>query len=147
MKIRIIYIAVLLSFTCYSDSELIPDTDAIDSDSLNMSLQDVFKWKRGLVTLESIPCPEDISGLVIERGINIGQVICLTPENFGVLLLSAKPVDAFDESISAWHYAPWHDVRFEVDGMPYYMSLFLGGRGFLTLPDGKTGAFSFDHPE
>lgn len=147
MKIRIISIAVLLSFTCYSDTEPIPDTDAIDPDSLNLFLQDVLIWKRTLITLESIPCPEDISDLVIDRGINIGQVACLTFENFGVLLLSAEPVDAYDESISAWHYAPWHNVRFEVDGMPYHMSLFLGGRGFLTLPDGRTGAFSFDHPE
>lgn len=147
MKIRMIFITILLSFACYSDSETIPDIDVIDPDSLNLSLQDVHIWKRTLITLESIPCPEDISGLVIERGINIGQVICLTPENFAVLLLSAEPVDAAGESISAWHYAPWHDVRFEVNGMPYLMSLFLGGRGFLTLPDGRTGAFSFDHPE
>lgn len=147
MKIRIICITVLLSFACYSDSEPFPDTDVIVSDSLNLFQQDVLIWKRVLITLESIPCPEDISGLVIERGINIGQVIPLTPEDFYILLLSAEPVDAFDESISAWHYAPWHDVRFEVDEMQYHMSLFLGGRGFLTLPDGRTGAFSFDHPE
>lgn len=147
MKIRIFCITVLLSFSCYSDSESIPDSAVIDPDSFYLSQQDVLIWKRELITLESIPCPEDISGLVIERGINIGQVISLTPESFSVLILSAEPLNAAGESISAWHYAPWHDIRFEVDEMQYHMSLFLGGRGFLTLPDGRTGAFSFDHPE
>jgi hypothetical protein len=100
-----------------------------------------------MTELQQFPASGVVSNVSISRGLNTKQVAPLTTVNFLPLLDSARALDPTDENIRAWHYAPWHTVTFSAPDGQYQMSLFLGGRGFLRLPDGNVGPFEFEHPE
>lgn len=63
------------------------------------------------------------------------------------MLDAATRVSRCDPSVQAWHYAPWTSGTFTVaGGRRYAVQLFLGGRGVLTAPDGRTTMFDATPP-
>jgi hypothetical protein len=100
-----------------------------------------------LIMLKGIPASSEVSDVTVTPGINADRENPLTPEELGSLLDTATPVSPTDERIRAFHYAPWYEVSFVGPEGEYRMRLFLGGLGFLQLPDGNVGVFSFLHPE
>jgi hypothetical protein len=65
----------------------------------------------------------------------------LDAEGFLRLFARAVPLKPFDPD--GWQYAPWCSGDFMSGGGRYRFTLFLGGRGLLTAPDGRRGLISF----
>ncbi|AXR69693.1 hypothetical protein [Leptospira mayottensis] len=69
----------------------------------------------------------------------------LDQTKFLILLLDkAKGIRPDDEKLMNWHYSSWYDIEFTTSYGNYKLELYLGGLGFMTLPNGKTGAVLFD---
>ncbi len=49
-----------------------------------------------------------------------------------------------DKLLSGYSYSPWYNVEFITKKGNYKISLFLGGLGFMTMPNGKRGAILFN---
>jgi len=127
--------------------EEMPPVSHLTEDSFAITVGDILQERASLVDLAAIPGSAAISNVKIYPGPNFGQVPPLTAESFAQLIDSASPLPADSESIFAWHYAPWCRVTFSSHGEVYALRLFLGGRGFLWLPDGSVGAIQFECPD
>ena len=110
-------------------------------------ITDILDKKVPLAVLETLPVSAAITDVRIFPDVNYRHVSPLTPDNFRQLLDGAKPVSADSELIFAWHYAPWCKVSFSTAAGKHELKLYLGGMGFLKLPDGRVGALRFEHPK
>lgn len=142
-----IIFAVIVGCTPRPTPQATPVTPVAPREPDPLHMIHLLAQPTSLITLEEIPVAASVSDIKIDRGINVKQAPPLTPDNLGTLLDSARPLNPTNEAIRVFHYAPWHDATFKGPKGEYRMKLFLGGRGFLLLPDGKVGAFDFTHPE
>lgn len=97
------------------------------------------------IFIENIPKSKE----VIRKGLSINSFphasIKLNEVQF-LKALDNKPraVKNSDEILLMWNYSPWVDILFSTSEGKYEIQLFLGGLGFVTLPNGKKGAVLFD---
>ena len=88
--------------------------------------------------------PHDISDIEIQPGLNASKNIRFDGAKIRNVFADLKPIDPIDPSIKAWAYAPLCRGSFHAAEGRYTFELFLGGRGWLLLPSGKWGFFSFE---
>ena len=98
------------------------------------------------IHLKKLPSSKDVSEINIQNSF-LQTVQNLTPENFLILLDNATPLDPNDKIIMNWHYAPWKNVSFLTSEGRFNMTLYLGGLGFLRVPNGNEGPFKFNFPK
>ncbi|ASV06329.1 hypothetical protein ACO2J1_06715 [Leptospira interrogans] len=103
--------------------------------------QKSFEIYSNLIFIEKLPMPYEIVTLKIN---NIYSKKNLSKLEFLILLSKAKRIQPKDEKLRSWHYSSWCNIQFLTIFGSYELKLYLGGLGFLTLPDGKTGALLFD---
>lgn len=98
-----------------------------------------------LSTLTTIPSSCVIKNIKFHSSLNRSHGGRLDERKFKILIDTAKPVDAHDPTIRAWHYAPWYRGSFVVKDETYHFTLYLGGLGTLITPKRQKGAFRFEH--
>jgi hypothetical protein len=106
------------------------------------------KWVRGgkMSTFRRLPRADEVTALRITRGANHTKVL-LTAATFPGVLGSLKAVNADDPEYAAWGYADWYCVEFETAEGRFRATLYLGGLGLLSAPDGSVGLVSFELPK
>ncbi len=64
----------------------------------------------------------------------------LNQTKFLTLLDKAERIRPDDKMLMRWHYSRWYDIEFTTSSGCYQLRLYLGGLGYMTLPNGKRGA-------
>ncbi|PJZ56924.1 hypothetical protein [Leptospira barantonii] len=95
-----------------------------------------------LIFIEKLPTARDVLALRINYVFNNNKL--LDKRKFLTLFDKAEPIQPKDEILKNWHYSPWCTIEFLTSSGSYELKLYLGGLGFLTLPNGKTGAMLLD---
>jgi uncharacterized protein (TIGR03067 family) len=110
------------------------------------SIKNPFGGKERLSTFKRLPRAADVTAMRIAPRPNRTKQR-LTAANFPALLDSLAPVKADDPKYKTWHYADWYHVEFETSEGRYMATLYLGGLGLLSAPDGSLGLVTFNHPK
>ena len=104
-----------------------------------------FKPLGDLVALHRIPDARSVSNLTLVASVNAKQGRALDAAGFRQILERASP--ASPDLAKSWHFADWYRGTFVLDGKTNSFSLYLGGFGLLSQPDGTRGLFRFKQPQ
>lgn len=110
------------------------------------SIKNPFGGKERLSTFKRLPRAADVTALRVAPGPNSTEQR-LSAATFPALLDSFAPVKADDPKYKTWHYADWYHVEFETSEGRHMATLYLGGAGLLSAPDGSLGLVTFTHPK
>jgi len=96
-----------------------------------------------LIFIKNTPKSNEIASIVFGHTFNPNTI--LDESKFlNALDNNAKPLNPKDEIISEWNYTPWYSITFDTPKGKYYIEMYLGGLGIMTLPSGQKGAILFD---
>ena len=104
-----------------------------------------FKPLGDLVVLRQLPSAHSVSNIMLTAGLNAKHGGTLDAAGFRKILKSASP--ASPDLAKSWHFADWFRGSFVLDGRTNSFTLYLGGLGLLSQPDGTRGLFRFMQPE
>jgi len=117
----------------------------------NMNQDKVNFYPNDLVYIKSIPTSDDVYPVPVTFKRSIGSSKTLLSKILLRQILSHNKTRILDpntkldaELLADWSYSPWYTIEFTTVKGNYKISLFLGGLGFMTLPNGKRGAVLFD---
>ncbi|MBI5773099.1 MAG: hypothetical protein HZA89_05060 [Verrucomicrobia bacterium] len=100
-----------------------------------------FKPLGDLTMLRQLPNAQSVSNITLTAGLNAKQARALDATGFRKILESASP--ASPDVAKSWHFADWYRGTFVLDGRTNSFTLYLGGLGLLSQPDGTRGLFRF----
>ena len=103
-----------------------------------------FKPLGDLVALSQIPDAQLVSNITLVASINANQAGTLDIAGFRYILERATP--ASPDIAKSWQFADWYHGSFVQSGKTNFFTLYLGGLGLLSQPDGTRGLFSFKQP-
>ena len=130
LNTKIIYAALLILFsTAKSNSQMV----------IKQSFDDFIFIKNIPNSNEIVSEDLSISPILFNSSIKLNKVTFLK-----ALDNRPKALKNSDETLFTWNYSPWADIVFLTSKGKYEIQLFLGGLGFVTLPDGTKGAVLFD---
>lgn len=95
------------------------------------------------VQLEASVLTQPVSQLVL-RSFYPGKG-SLTERDFLAGFAGARLISPKDPLLLAWNYSPWYSGSFSTPAGLHSFRLYLGGLGYLTLPDGRIGYFMLGH--
>lgn len=137
---KIIVILAILNMSCQAQEKKEMNQDKIGF------------YPNDLIYLKNIPQQDDILSITFKKG-NVSSNIGLNTSLFKIIIdhdntRILNPNNELDAKLlTNYSYSPWYVVDITTVKGNYKITLFLGGLGFMTLPNGKKGAILFDLSE
>ncbi len=138
MKKIIVILLAILSISCQAQQK----NDMMNQDKVKF-------YPKDLVYIKSIPQQKEILSIALKKddvssntALKVSLFKNALDHNNTRILNPNNKLD--DKLLSGYSYSPWYVVEFTTVKGNYKITLFLGGLGFVTLPNGKRGAILFD---